>query len=78
MDTKKELMNEVRQYAPSDLHTKVVRLLYACINELRIRNDTAASEDVLRNQGAVSELKSILKGINIREKYQEFTGGFND
>jgi hypothetical protein len=78
MNNKKQLMEELRAYAPSDPHTKVVRLLHACISDLRIKNDTATSEDILRNQGAISELKLILKGINIHQKYQEFSGGFDE
>jgi hypothetical protein len=78
MDSKKQLLNEVREYAPSDAHTKMARLLHACIRELRIKNDTAASEDILRNQGAIAELKLILKGINLHQKYKEYSGGFDE
>ncbi len=78
MKTKRELMAEVYKYAHSDPHTSFVLLLHACIKELRLKNDTATPEDCLKHQGAISELKSILKGVTVFEKYEEYSGGFDE
>lgn len=78
MLTKKQLLAEVREYTTSDAGMKFRLLLQACIEELRIRNDTATTDDFLKHQGAIEELKAIAKGISIREKMKEFDGAFGE
>jgi hypothetical protein len=78
MEDRRQLLKDVKEYANSDPHTKFVKLLYACIHDLRIKNDTATSEEFLKNQGAISELKLIIRGISIFQKYKEYTGGFDE
>ncbi|NIV16125.1 MAG: hypothetical protein GWN62_34170 [Aliifodinibius sp.] len=78
MDDKKELFKDIQEYISSEPYLKFVKLLHTCIHDLRIKNDTAEAEDTLRNQGAISELKRILRGISRYEKYKEYTGGFDE
>jgi hypothetical protein len=47
-------------------------LIGVCIQELRIKNDTADATEFKMNQGAIRELKSIHKGIGPKIRASEF------
>lgn len=54
-------------------------LLMALVEDLRKRNDTATYDDVLRNQGAISEFNKLLKSLTSKiddENRKDYTGGF--
>ena len=48
------------------------------IQDARERNDTAVDKDLYRNQGAVKELKQLLKSIKRHEIQRGFDGGYGD
>jgi hypothetical protein len=75
---KRDLIKEVKEYAYTDPGMKFVMLLRMCIGDLRRKNDTAHPDDVLRNQGAISELKSIIKDLKAKEKLREYSGGYDE
>lgn len=53
------------------VYTAFRGLLKAEIENLREANDAAAPEDVLRNQGAISRLKHLLKVTAPKREFQE-------
>jgi hypothetical protein len=73
-------LQEAKEYKDSSAGYAFVRLLNACIVDLRERNDTADADDVLRNQGAITELKSLAKQLApvVKRKRLEFNGGFDE
>jgi hypothetical protein len=75
---KRDLIKEVKEYAHTDPGMKFVMLLRMCIDDLRRKNDTAHPDDVLRNQGAIGELKSIIKDLKAKEKLREYSGGYDE
>jgi hypothetical protein len=76
MKTKKELLADCKEFAATDAGIKFRLLLAATINELRAKNDTATTEDFLKNQGAIRELKLLHKGIGPKIRSSEYDGGF--
>ena len=74
----KEHFSTVKEYAMSTPGMAFRKMLNKCIHDLRIKNDNADKDDVLRNQGAIAELKRIVKGITPVELKDEFNGAFDE
>jgi len=69
---RKEAMAEVCEVAMTDAGRSFRKLVGVCIQELRIKNDTADAEEFKMNQGAIRELKAIHKGIGPKIRASEF------
>jgi hypothetical protein len=74
--TKREAMTEVNEFAQTDAGRAFRKLVSIWINDLRAKNDTAESEDFMKNQGAIRELKLIHKGIGPKIRTEDYDGGF--
>jgi hypothetical protein len=78
MKTKAQAIKTVNEYASTDAGIAFRTLLICWISDLRKKNDTAATEDVLKNQGGIRELKLIVKQIGGDRISTEYDGGFGD
>ena len=68
-------------YAMTDPIRMVRQILNERLQALREKNDAAEDKDVIRNQGAIAELKGILKILSpLKPENQrvEWDGGFGD
>jgi len=75
--TKREILRRLSsEYGATEVGKLLVLLFHACINELREKNDSAEMNDVLKNQGAIREMKLLLKDLNPREEQQQYDGAF--
>lgn len=78
MRTKKELLKEAQEYRGTTAGLTFISLLNACIEERRKRSDSAEHEQVLRNQGAIEELKWLVKHLSLTQPLEEHDGAFNE
>ena len=76
--SKRELIAKIVPHELTECHTYFQLLLELLLQDARERNDTAMNEDLYRNQGAVKELKHILKSIKRHEIQRGFDGGYGD
>ena len=76
--TRKQAMVNAKQFEGTDAGRACRKLLEVVISDLREKNDTATTEDFLKNQGAIRELKLMHKGIGPKQTMTEFDGGFGD
>ena len=74
----KEHFSTVKEYSLSTAGIEFRKMLNQCIEDLRIKNDTAEGNEFLKNQGAIQELKKIVKAIAPIEKKSEFNGAFDE
>ena len=74
--SKKELIAKIVPHELTECHQYFLLLLERLLQDARARNDTATKEDVYRNQGAVKELKQLLKSIKRHEIKRGYDGGF--
>jgi len=74
----KTLYQELKLFEHADLFTKFRMLLMSTINDLREKNDNAIPEDVLRNQGAIKELKIMYKRLGGTEKFKEHNSAMDE
>ena len=75
---KKELAEKIVPHEMTECHQYFQKLLEVLIQDARERNDTAVNEELYRNQGAVKELKQLLKSITRHEIQRGFDGGYGD
>ena len=75
---KKELLTKLATHELTECHQYFQLLFEVLIQEARERNDTAVKEDLYRNQGAVKELKQLLKSTKRHEIKRGFDGGYGD
>ena len=76
--SKRELAARITPHESTECHQLIQQLLQRCIEHARVRNDTADGFDLYRNQGAVKELKYVLKCICAHEIQRGFDGGFGE
>ena len=76
--SKKELIAKIRPHELTECHQYFQKLLGRLIQDARERNDTAIDNELYRNQGAVKELKQLLKSITRHEIQRGFDGGYGD
>jgi hypothetical protein len=74
--TKKELAGKVMEYASTEAGRTFRLLLETWIKDLRHKNDTASIEDFPKNQGAIKEMKLMLKAITPHQQIREFDGSY--
>ena len=74
--TKKELAGKVQEFAASEPARIFRLLLEAWIMDLRLKNDTAELKDFPMNQGAIKEMKLMLKAITPHQQIREFDGSY--
>ena len=75
---RRQLAKELRAYNQSQPYRLINKLLVASIETLRHRNDTAPADEVTQNQGAIKELKSLLKDLKMKDEVQQHDGAFHD
>ncbi len=76
--SKKELIAKIVPHEATECHQYIQRLLERLIQDARERNDTATGDELYRNQGAVKELKQLLKSIKSHEIQRGFDGGYGE
>ena len=76
--SKRELAAKIIPHELTECHQFIQQLIRARIDAARIRNDTADGFEFYRNQGAVKELKILLKSICAHEIQRGFDGGYGD
>ena len=74
--SKKELAFKVKDYAATDAGRMFRLLLETWIRDLRLKNDTAEIADFQKNQGAIKEMKLMLKAITPHQQIKEFDGSY--
>jgi len=74
--SKKELIEKITPHELTECHQYFQQLLNRLIQDARERNDTAIGEELYRNQGAVKELKQLLKSIKSHEIQRGYDGGY--
>ena len=75
---KKELVAKIVPHELTECHQYFQLLLEVLIQDARERNDTAVDKDLYRNQGAVKELRQLLKSIKSHTIQRGFDGGYGD
>ena len=69
---------KIQEYADTECFRLFIRLFNELIDSNRVKNDTATGEEVVRNQGAIQQLRDILKIQVVRpSKYTAKDGAFN-
>ena len=76
--SKKELIAKIIRHELTECHQYVQKLITVLINDARRRNDTATGDDLYRNQGAVKELKQLLKSIQTHEIQRGLDGAYGE
>ena len=76
--SKKELLTKILPHELTECHQYIRALLECLIQDARERNDTATGDELYRNQGAVKELKQLLKSIQRHEIQRGFDGGYGN
>ncbi|MCK4794863.1 MAG: hypothetical protein KAV87_64635 [Desulfobacteraceae bacterium] len=76
--SKRELAAKIQSHELTECHQLMQQLIRKCIESARVRNDTADGFEIYRNQGAVKELKHLLKSICSHEVRRGFDGGFGE
>lgn len=72
-----DTITKVQAYADSECFLLFIRLFKELIESNREKNDTALSEEVTLNQGAIRQLKELLKMQTVRpSKYAKQDGAF--
>lgn len=72
----KDIVMRLLEFEATPCFQLTVELLDALIQEARVRNDTAVSEDVLRNQGAIAELKQMKKRLQSQPVRRGLDGAY--
>ena len=78
MQSRKELIKEAKEFSGTTAGLTFVRLLIVCVRDLRKANDSAVAEQVLKNQGAISELKGLIKALSLSKGFAEHNGAFDE
>lgn len=77
--SKKQLIEKIMPHELTECHRYFQQLLELLIQDARERNDTAIGvAEIHQNQGAVKELKQLLKSIKRHEIQRGFDGGYGD
>lgn len=71
----KDIIYKLLEFEPTPCFQLFRQLLEALIGEARIRNDTAIKEDVLKNQGAIGEMKQLLKVLQATHRDKNVKDG---
>jgi hypothetical protein len=74
--SRKELSAKAMEYAATDAGRVFRLLLETWITDLRKKNDTAELKDFPKNQGAIKEMKLMLKAITPHQQIKEFDGSY--
>jgi hypothetical protein len=78
MLNKKQAIKEAKEYKGTTQGICFTNMLHACIYDLRMKNDSADNDQVLRNQGAIAELKALAKALSLTGGYSEHNGAFDE
>jgi hypothetical protein len=81
MSDKKAIAANIREFGSTPLYREFIKLFLVHIEELRLSNDSADRETVLKNQGGILKLKAIIKSIDVNvipKRTKDYDGGFND
>lgn len=76
--SKKELAAKIKPHELTECHQLVQQLIRIRMQDARVRNDTAEGNEFYRNQGAVKELKVLLKSICSHEIRRGLDGAYGD
>lgn len=77
--SKKQLIEKILPHEFTECHQYFQKLLKRLIQDARERNDTAIGvAEIHQNQGAVKELKQLLKSIQRHEIQRGFDGAYGD
>ena len=71
-------MAKIIPHEMTECHQYMQKLIEAQLHDARVRNDTARGNDLYRNQGAVRELRHLLKNIRPHEIQRGLDGGYGD
>jgi hypothetical protein len=74
--SRKEIAAKTLEYANTDGGRMFKLLLEIWIRDLRKKNDTAELKDFPKNQGAIKEMKLMLKAITPHQQIREFDGSY--
>jgi len=78
MSDKKLLIARILEQEATAHHQSILMLIKLLIEEARIRNDTAVAEEIYKNQGAIRELKQLLKVIRSHNVHHGYDGGYGE
>ena len=76
MSRSKTYYNTIKEYERTPMWFALDALLKALLQEARIRQDNAEEKDIYRNQGAIKELKTMLKNIRPPGEEYQFTEAY--
>jgi len=76
--TSKEVVGKLREFEPTPCYRLFKLLCDTLIEEARARNDIAIDNEIYKNQGAIAELKSILKSVRSRQAHTTYDGGYSE
>lgn len=80
-DARKLILGKIKDDDAMALHRNFRKYLEVILNDTREQSDSCAVSTVLKNQGAIAVLKSMMKDLEpAREKRQgaSYTGGFGE
>lgn len=72
------LAAEIKQYSQTEQIRLMRRFFLARIDYLREKSDTVTAEDLPKHQGAIAELKELLKVTKFNNQLKEFDGAFGE
>ena len=76
LKSKKAYAEIKKEYIGSGPLFSFIKLFNILLNEARLRQDTAEGNDLIKNQGAIKELKSIIKNLEATGERYQYTEGY--
>lgn len=76
--TSKEILGKLKEFEATPCFRLFQVLVEALIDEARERNDNAPEMEFYKNQGAIRELKQLLKFVRVRDVKRTYDGAYGD
>ena len=74
--TSKEVVGKLREFEATPCYRLIKLLCETLTDEARLRNDTAIDNELYKNQGAIAELKAMVRSLQPRTPQKTYDGGY--